>query len=53
MDLRNFFTRNRVRAVSSSGSEDDEDVVPTTSISDALTSTNSKASVGRSVCSKA
>ena len=53
MDLGNFFTRKRVRAGSSRDSEDDEDVVPTTSTSDALTSTNSEASVGRSVCSKA
>ena len=42
-----------MRAGSSRDSEDDEDVVPTTSTSDALTSTNSEASVGRSVCSKA
>ena len=53
MDLRNFFTRKRVHAGSSRDSEEDEDVVPTTSTSDALTSTNSEASVGRSVCSKA
>ena len=53
MDLRNFFTRKRVHAGSSRDSEDDEDVVPTTSTSDALTSTNSETSVGRSVCSKA
>ena len=53
MDLRNFFTRKRVRAGSSRDSEDDEDVVPTTLTSDALTSTNSEASVVRSVCSKA
>ena len=52
MDLRIFFTRKRVSAGSSRDSED-EDVIPTTSISDALTSTNSEASVGRSVCSKA
>ena len=43
----------RVCAGSSRDSEDDEDVVPTTSTSDALTSTNSEAPVGRSVCSKA
>ena len=42
-----------MRAGCSGDSEDDEDVVPTTSTSDALTSTNSEASVGRSVCSKA
>ena len=53
IDLRNLFTRKRVRAGSSRDSEDDEDIVPTTSTSDALTSTNSEASVGRSVCSKA
>ena len=53
MDLRNFFTRKRVRAGSRRDSEDDEDVVTTTSTSDALISTNSEASVGRSVCSKA
>ena len=39
-------------AGSSRDSEDDEDVVPTTWTSDALTSTNSEASVGRSACSK-
>ena len=53
MDLRNFFTRKRVRAGSSRDSEDDKDVVPTASTSDALTSTNSEASVGISECSNA
>ena len=53
MDLRNFFTRKRVRAGSSRDSEDDEDVVPTTSTSDALAYNNFEASVCRSVCSKA
>ena len=48
MDLRNFLTRKRVRAGSSRDSEDEEDVVPTTSTSDALSSTNSEASVSRS-----
>ena len=42
-----------MRAGSSRDSEDDEDVVPTTSTSDAVTSTNSEASVGRSEYSKA
>ena len=39
--------------MTSRDSEDEEDVVPTTSTSDALTSTNSEASVGRSEYSKA
>lgn len=52
MDLRNFLTRKRVHVEPSGESDDEEDVVQTTSSGD-LPPTNPQPSVGGSVRSKA